>query len=146
MKIQNSPEVDSLEEPEHFAPHIVAGANYLFFIIPILALTHSPYNKNKNIRFHAYQSLIFQGFYMLILFAAIFMNLFFSIWGCVALQIVGMPLLAQFFSLFFSSAIAFLGGSTFLCWAYVTFSTFTKKKVSLPLIGKVAEQYANPHH
>ena len=107
----------------------VAGAlcYSLGLITGILFLVLAPYNKNPNIKFHAFQS--------------IFMSV-----GCILLSIVlGIVLsillgMLHIFGLFFISALIRLG---FFClWIFMLLATYQGKKIVLPLIGPFAEQQA----
>jgi uncharacterized membrane protein len=99
----------------------------LGFITGILFLVLAPYNQNRLIRFHAFQSIF--------LHVAAFVLMF-------ALRIVvfGMfQFIGSFFGLFLMPLI-WLG---FLAvWIYMMVSAYQGKKIVLPVIGQLAEQQA----
>jgi len=103
----------------------VAGAlcYSLGLITGILFLVLAPYNKNPNIKFHAFQS--------------IFMSV-----GCILVSIVlGIVLgMLHIFGLFFISALLRL--AFFCLWVFMILSTYQGKRIVLPLIGPFAEQQA----
>ena len=89
----------------------------------IIFLLIAPYNQNRAIRFHAFQS--------------IFLNVAWIIcW--IVLNMVFVFL--HIFSLFFLSPLIGLG--FFVLWIYMLISAYQGKKVMLPVIGALAEQQA----
>jgi len=109
----------------------VAGAlcYVLGFITGIIFLVLAPFNQNKTVRFHAFQS--------------IFMSV-----GCIAigigLSIVSIMLHAISFwigSLFTLVHLVFSLG-IFVLWLYMMFKTYNNVKVVLPIIGPLAEKQA----
>ena len=92
----------------------------LGFITGILFLVLAPYNQNKTIRFHAFQS--------------IFMHVAFIIFWIVVGMI--MPLSV---SLILSPIIG-LGG--LVLWLFMMWKAYQNQKVKLPLIGDLAEKQA----
>jgi uncharacterized membrane protein len=100
---------------------------YLFgFITGIIFLVLSPYNQNKTVRFHAFQS--------------IFLNIaVFVCWFIYAIVIGVLTLMTHGlgFMLFplFSLAV-------FVLWLYMMFSTYSGKLVKLPVIGDLAQKQA----
>lgn len=89
-------------------------------ITGIIFLVLAPYNQNKYIRFHAFQS--------------IFMNI-----ACIAISIASsivlMILHLSFLGMFVSLAL-------FALWIYMLVMTFQGKKIVLPVIGPFAQQQA----
>jgi len=108
----------------------VAGALcYLFgFITGIIFLVIAPYNQNKLIRFHAFQSIFFSiGVIIISIIISIIMGaVFFSSGG--------------FWTGFMLHRIWDL--LVFILWLYMMFSTFNNKKGKLPVIGDLAEKQA----
>lgn len=90
-----------------------ALAYVLGFVTGILFLVLEPYSRNKNVRFHAFQS--------------IFMS-------------VGLFILNIVFSLVAPSLgiLVSLGG--FVLWLFMIWKTFQNQKVVLPVIGPLAQQ------
>jgi len=100
-----------------------AGLCYVLgFITGIIFLVLEPYNKNKLIRFHAFQSIFLSV-------AAIIIR-----WGLLFI-------LPWSFGLrFFLLTIVSLG--FFVLWIFMLIQTFQGKKVSLPFIGDLAAKQA----
>lgn len=109
----------------------VAGALcYLFgFITGVIFLVLSPYNANRAIRFHAFQS-IFINVSIIALWIA-FMIL------AVVLNMI--PVLGAIISLLLSLALG-LGG--FGLWLYMMLKTYNGERIVLPVIGPMAEKQA----
>lgn len=109
----------------------MAGALcYLFgFITGILFLVLAPYNQNREIRFHAFQS--------------IFLNVaWIALWivlTIVMIPLAYIPLLGVFLSIALHAALG-LGG--FILWLYMMFKTYNGEKIVLPVIGPMAEKQA----
>ncbi len=109
----------------------VAGALcYLFgFITGILFLVLAPYNQNRNIKFHAFQS--------------IFLNIaWFVLWIGVTIVSIALhviPVLGAILSILLHAAI---GIGFFILWLYLMFKTYNNEKIVLPVIGPMAEKQA----
>jgi len=109
----------------------LAGALcYLFgFITGILFLVLAPYNQNRNIRFHAFQS--------------IFLNI---VWVILWIIVTIVTLAFRFipFLGFFISAVLHLclGIGGLIVWLYMMFKTYNGEKVVLPVVGPMAEKQA----
>ena len=106
----------------------VAGALcYLLGLLTgIIFLVLAPYNQNKTIRFHAFQSIFFN----------IAVIVFYIVWGFVAFALA-----------FITHGLGFLlyplfGLLIFGLWLYLMFSAYSNKKVKLPVIGDLAEKQA----
>jgi uncharacterized membrane protein len=109
--------------------NMAAALCYILGIVTgILFLVLEPYNKDKTIRFHAFQSIFFfiaviifdiaVGIVIRILYAIPFLGwLAFIVW-----PIVGLAL--------------------FLCWLFVMFKAYNGEKFKLPIIGDLAEKQA----
>jgi len=102
----------------------VAGALcYLLGLITgIIFLVISPYNQNKTVRFHAFQSIFLTVAYFVIQIA----------WSIVSLLTHGLgflfyPLLLLFF---------------FVLWLYMMYSAYNNKRIKLPVVGDLAEKQA----
>jgi uncharacterized membrane protein len=109
----------------------MAGALcYLFgFITGILFLVLAPYNQNREIRFHAFQS--------------IFLNIaWFALWivaTIISLALTFIPFLGTFISIVLHLALG-LGG--FIVWLYMMFKTYNGEKIVLPVVGPLADKQA----
>jgi uncharacterized membrane protein len=92
----------------------------LGFITGIIFLVWAPYNQNRTIKFHAWQS--------------IFLHVAF-----IALNII-LPAIGHFIGFALISLVDLAG---FILWIYLLFSVYNGKMVRLPLIGDFAEKQAN---
>jgi uncharacterized membrane protein len=109
----------------------MAGALcYLFgFITGILFLVLAPYNQDRNIRFHAFQS-IFLSIAWVILSIVV---------GIVALAFHLIPFLGFLVAIVLRITIG-LGG--IFIWLYMMFKTYNGEKIVLPVVGPLAEKQA----
>jgi len=103
---------------------------YLFgFITGILFLVLAPYNQNRTIRFHAFQS--------------IFLNIaWFAVWivvTIIALALNAIPFLGVFVSIVLHLAL-FLAG--IIIWFYMMYKAYNGEKVVLPFVGPLADKQA----
>jgi uncharacterized membrane protein len=109
----------------------VAGA-LAYFFAPfggILFLVLEPYNKDKFVRFHAFQSI------------------FFGLAGIVFTVGLGMVLTTMFAfggSLFFLvwPLIWIVRIALFGCWLFVVYKAYNKEEFKLPIIGEIAAKQA----
>jgi uncharacterized membrane protein len=102
----------------------VAGALcYLATVITgIIFLLIAPYNQNKFIRFHAFQSILFCVAYI-------------AVWILVAILAAvthGIGILLY----------PIIGLGFFVLWLYLMFSAYNNKRIKLPIIGDIAEKQA----
>jgi uncharacterized membrane protein len=122
--------------PPQIAPSVgmtdnLAGALcYLVgFITGILFLVLAPYNQNRTIRFHAFQS--------------IFLNIAWVVlWIVITIVLIPfryIPFLGIFISLVLESVLG-LGG--LILWLYLMFKTYNGEKVVLPIVGPMADKQA----
>jgi uncharacterized membrane protein len=106
--------------------NVVCALCYVL-IAGILFLVIAPYNQNKTIRFHAFQSI----FMHVAMFAVwIGLRIVFLIVG----SMFGLWLIALLFPLL---ALAF-----FVIWLFMVISAYQGKTVDLPVIGPLARQQA----
>jgi uncharacterized membrane protein len=109
----------------------MAGALcYLFgFITGILFLVLAPYNQDRNIRFHAFQS--------------IFLNIaWVAVWILVTIVAFAFRII-PFLGIFISAVLhftIFIGGC--IVWLYMMFKTYNGEKIVLPVVGPMAEKQA----
>ena len=106
----------------------VAGAlcYALGFITGILFLVLAPYNQNRSVRFHAFQSIFLNVALILFSFAlSILLGIFHFVGALFGLVIV-----------------PFIWLGFFILWLYLMFSAYQGKKLVLPIIGPLAEQQA----
>jgi uncharacterized membrane protein len=115
-KVPSIPAVSGAGLPENTA----AALCYLVGLVTgIIFLLLEPYNKNKLIRFHAFQS-IFLHLSVIIIWVALRSILPWGIW-----RLVGLIDLAFF-----------------VLWVYMLVQTYQGKKVVLPVIGELAAKQA----
>lgn len=96
------------------------------FITGILFLVLTPYNQNRAIRFHAFQS--------------IFLNVaWIVVWIAISIMLGLLRTAGLFFGLFLTPLI---GLAFFVIWLYVMISAYQGKPVVLPIIGPLAQQQA----
>lgn len=91
-------------------------------ITGIIFLVIAPYNQNKTVRFHAFQSIFFN----------IGIILFYIVWGFISIILHGFGFLLY----------PVFGLAIFLLWLYLMFTAYQGKKVKLPIIGDLAEKQA----
>lgn len=92
----------------------------LGFITGIIFLVLAPYNQDRTVRFHAWQS--------------IFLNVVF-----LALTII-LPAVGHLAGMALLSVVDLAG---FVLWIYLLFSVFNGKQIRLPVIGDWADKQAN---
>ena len=95
----------------------------LGLVTGILFLVLAPYNQNKTIRFHAFQSIFLNVGW--ILFWMVFNIIFAAL---------------HMFSLLFLSPL--IGLVFFVLWIYMIISAYQGKTVVLPVIGPIAQKQA----
>ena len=96
------------------------------FITGILFLVLEPYNKNRNIRFHAFQSIFFNVSVIAL---------------SIALTIVTM-ILPWFMGAMISLISLVLWLGILGLWIFLMFKAYNNQKVVLPVIGPMAEKQA----
>jgi uncharacterized membrane protein len=95
----------------------------LGLVTGILFLVLTPYNQNRNIRFHAFQSIFLNVAWIVVWFVFSFITGMF-------LQLLGLVL------------IPLVGLGFFILWLVLIIKTYQGQKVVLPVIGPLAEQQA----
>ncbi len=103
------------------------GLCYLVGLITgIVFLVLAPYNQNKAIRFHAFQSIFLNVAYIVF-------------WFVLSFLIALVHFVGALFGLFLGPLI---GLGFFVLWLYVMIQAFQGKTVVLPIIGPLAQQQA----
>lgn len=101
----------------------------LGFITGIIFLVMAPYNQNRTIKFHAFQSIFFSAaaFVLSLVFSMIMWNLAYGIgmWGMITMVYLLIRL------------------ALFALWIFVMFKAYQGQKFMLPIIGPIAEKQAN---
>lgn len=128
------PAVQPLPPPPYGATGLtdnVAGALcYLVgFITGILFLVLAPYNQNRTIRFHAFQS-IFLNIAWVILWIVV---------TIVSFAFHAIPFLGVFISMVLQFCLG-IGG--LIVWLYMMFKTYNGEKIVLPVVGPMADKQA----
>ena len=110
----------------------VAGtlAYVLGFITGIIFLVLEPYNRNRAIRFHAFQS-IFLNVGMIVLY--IVLSIISMVFGMVIPGVMGLLMIPVWL-------VLNLGG--FVLWLVMIIKTIGGSKIVLPIIGPLAEKQA----
>jgi uncharacterized membrane protein len=110
--------------------NMAAALCYLLGVLTgILFLVLEPYNRNRTIRFHAFQSI-----FLWIAAVALFIAL--SILGFVLLAI---PFIGALFSLLLHLG---LGLGLFVLWIMLMYKAYNNERWVLPIIGPLAEKQA----
>ncbi len=117
-------------QPSSMPNNVAALLCYAFgFITGILFLFLEPYNRDRNIRFHAFQSIFtFGGLFGIQIALSIMAN--------IAVRLIG--LLGLLFSLL-SLMVALVGLGL---WIFLMVKAYQGEKFSLPIIGPLAEKQA----
>jgi uncharacterized membrane protein len=92
----------------------------------IIFLVIAPYNQNARIKFHAFQSILFNLVWILAWFAMIPVGMFLPF---------GLSLVLSLLSLL-------LWGGGLLLWLFLMWKAYQGQTVSLPLIGGIARRQA----
>jgi uncharacterized membrane protein len=101
----------------------------LTFLTGILFLVLEPYNKNKTIRFHAFQAIFFGlAFFVISIVGSILTTVFLTV-----------PMLGALFAILFHSVLylAFLA-----IWLFLMYKAYNNEKFMLPILGPLAEKQA----
>ena len=100
----------------------------LGFITGIIFLVLAPYNQNKAIRFHAFQSIFLSvGVIVIRIVLSILFGILFSTGG---------------FWFIFALVWPIFGLLCLGIWLYILFQTYQGKTIVLPIIGPIAQQQA----
>lgn len=126
-------------QPQYGAPapsggmedNVASALCYLLTIITgVVFLVLEPYNKNKNVRFHAFQAIFFG-------IAAFVVNIVMTIVSTILFSALN-------YSLWFIPRLLSLGvGLLLMCvWAFLIYKAYNREKFKLPVIGDLAEKQA----
>jgi len=111
------------------AENVASALCYILGLITgIIFLVMAPYNQNRNIRFHAFQSIFFN-------IACI------VIWIVVGM-VIGIMQAALHMWFFGFGIHSLINLCLFIGWIYLLIATYQGKKVVLPIIGPLAQQQA----
>ncbi|MBZ5516031.1 MAG: zinc-ribbon domain-containing protein [Acidobacteriia bacterium] len=112
------------------APNIAGALAYITIIPAIIFLVVEPYNKDRFIKFHAFQSLFFNVAWIVLVIAMMIVGLILAL----------IPVVGWILDVLLWLAIG-LGG--FCLWLYTMYQAYNEKKFMLPVIGKIADQQAS---
>ena len=126
-------------QPQYGQPAQAAGMEdnvasalcYLFTVITgVVFLVLEPYNKNKAVRFHAFQAIFFG-------LGAFVVNIGVAIVSSILRSLLN-------YSLWFIPTILSLGISLCMlaCWAFLMYKAYNREHFKLPIIGDLAEKQA----
>ncbi|MFA7248969.1 MAG: hypothetical protein WC273_04990 [Dehalococcoidia bacterium] len=91
----------------------------------VVFLLIAPYNQDRTVRFHAFQS--------------IFLTIAWVIFWIVLNAVIG---ILHLYVLYFLTPLVGLGA--LILWVYLMLSTYQGKRLVLPVVGPLAEQQAGP--
>jgi uncharacterized membrane protein len=111
------------------ASNIAGMLAYFTFIPAIIFLVLEPYNKDRYVRFHAFQSLFFHAAWIVAWIGMIILGM---ILGTI-------PVLGFIIHLLLDLAL-FIGG--FILWLILVIKAYSNQKFHLPVIGNMAEEQA----
>lgn len=101
----------------------------LGFITGILFLVLAPYNQNRNVRFHAFQS-IFLNIAWVVIWIAI---------TIVSVALHAIPIIGAIISILLGFCV-WIGA--LIVWLYMMFKTYNGETIVLPVIGPMAQKQA----
>jgi len=103
----------------------VAAALSYIWIVGLIFLLIEPYNKNRVVRFHAFQSVFYGVAWMILWFG---MHIVFAI----------MP----FLGLLILPIYALIGLGGFVYWLFLAFKAYNNEQYKIPIIGEIAAKQA----
>ena len=122
---QQTPASTGMEE------NVAAALCYFFGLISgVLFLVMEPYNKNKTIRFHAFQSIFFS-------IGAIVLNITVSIVFAIMRGILPYSMWIIFSMLSLLLSLCFLA-----LWIFLMYKAYNRERFKIPIIGDLAEKQA----
>jgi uncharacterized membrane protein len=100
---------------------------YLFGLVTgVIFLVIAPYNQNKTVRFHAFQSIFFN----------LGVIVFYILWGFVS---VFLAVITHGFGFLL---YPLFGLAIFILWLYLMYAAYNNRMVKLPVIGDLAAKQA----
>jgi uncharacterized membrane protein len=111
------------------APNVAGALAYVTIIPAILFLVMEPYNKDKFIRFHSFQSLFFGVAWIVLWIAMVIVSMVLAV----------IPVVGWIIDFLLYLAIG-LGG--LVLWIVLLYKAYNNQKWEVPVIGKLALQQA----
>jgi len=108
--------------------NMAAALSYVT-IIGIVFLFVEPYNRNRVIRFHAFQSIFFAGAAVVIWVAATILSL----------VLTPIPVIGFIFGILLHFAV---GLGIFVLWLMLVYKAYNNEQWMLPVIGPLAQKQA----
>ena len=125
-----NPGTSAASGPAVIEENVAAALCYLVFVLTgILFLVLEPYNRNRVIRFHAFQSIF-------VWIAAIVVGMVLSM---VSYAFVAVPFIGWLIYILLWTAFS-LGGVAL--WVFLMYKAYNKERFVLPVIGEWAEKQA----
>ena len=103
---------------------------FLGVITGVLFLVLEPYNKNKTVRFHAFQSIFFS-------IGVIVLNITLSIVFAIMRSVLPYSMWIIFTMLSLLMTLCFLGA-----WIFLMYKAYNRERFKIPIIGDLAEKQA----
>jgi uncharacterized membrane protein len=125
-----TPQPASPVQSSGMTDNVAAALCYaLTFLTGILFLVLEPYNKNKLIRFHAFQAIFFGVAVVLIsIVGSILTSVFYSV-----------PMIGTLFAILFHTLLSLV---FLLVWLFLMYKAYNNEKFMLPILGPLAEKQA----
>ena len=120
-----APAQSSASAPSAGMTDNVAAALSYIWIVGLIFLLIEPYNKNRTVRFHAFQSVFYGVAWMILWFG---MHIVFAI----------MP----FLGLLILPIYALIGLGGFVYWLFLAFKAYNNEQYKIPIIGEIAAKQA----
>lgn len=125
-----SPGAPAVATQAGMADNMAAALCYLLGLLTgILFLVLEPYNRNKLIRFHAFQSIFFNVAYI-------------GVWIVVmilSIALGALPVIGWIFGILLHFAVMI---GFFIMWIVLMYKAYNNEKMVLPIIGALAEKQA----
>ncbi|MFZ0589680.1 MAG: hypothetical protein WAM39_04305 [Bryobacteraceae bacterium] len=128
---QPPPASASAASSSGISENVASALCYLLGLITgIIFLVLAPYNQDRTVRFHAFQSIFFHVGTIVFWIAYVMLS--------------GMlGVMTHHLSIFLTFPLSFLLGiGLFATWLYLMYSAYNGRKVILPLVGPLAEKQA----
>ncbi len=112
------------------APNIAGALAYVTVIPAILFLVMEPYNKDRFIKFHSFQSIFFGVAWIVLWIGLIIVHTILAF----------IPVVGWILAILISLGVGFGG---LALWIFLVYKAYNNEKFMLPVIGKLAEDQAS---